>query len=231
MAANPCADLFLATRSAIFSGRNVDKTAKGDFVRGAVAAGQARNAIGAVATSNGVIGKAASAGVKSFDSLAKAHTALGYTAKAVNIASKYINPLLCLSGGVKVLKADDKKSEAIKQTLALGTMFSFEKTAKAFMTPSGRTFLSKFGISSQKGLFKHVMRAFEALDKLAGTNRWTKILIPMAKGLTYVGLSMTGYSLGSKISDKINEYRQQHPLINRPNYAQMAVGQNVDYKA
>ena len=201
--------IFDATRSTIFSTRNVDKTAHGDFVRAAVAVGQAKNAISAIANLDNMAGAITGAGIKKLGAVAESSKAVGYIAKGINWASNMVNPLISLSGIVKVGLADDKESEAIKQTLSLGTMFSVEKIAKLFMTPEGRAKLSKFNFAN-KGFIKKIMNVMQNIDNYSAAvskSKWGKIGIPLLKGCTYVCLSVAAYTLGSKISDKINEAR------------------------
>ena len=266
--------LYDATKATVFSKRNIDKTANGDIGRAAVAAGQIRNAVGAVAKLDNKVGKAASkltiafdksansvsfkdceSFKKIFDSLKSSKSASfkapinklnpqefanlaqankssitdaikildkstkgsklwGYTAKGVNLASKAVNPLICVSAGIKVARSEDKSSEAINQTYALTSMFGAERTAKLFLTPEGREKLVKFGFGD-KGISKKLMDTMARLDNMsnaAGASKYAKFGIPIIKGLGFVAASISGYALGSFIAGKINDSLKRQQL-------------------
>ena len=150
----------------------------------------------------------------SFTSLAKSGSALGYAAKGVNWASKHINPLICVSGAVKVAMADDKKSEAINQSSALTGMFAVEKATKLLQTTQGRAKLAKMGIGQNKFIQK-LMKAMNYIDKVAQNShsKWGRIGIPCLKGIGFVCMSIAGYSMGSYLGEKINEMRKDKTPI------------------
>ncbi len=202
--------LFDATKSAIFGTRNIDKTMNGDIIRAGVAAGQARNAVAAVSQFDSAIGHGAESWIKAIDTTAKSKSALGYVAKGVNFASNHVNKLLYLNGAVKTLTADDKVSEGINQTCAIGTMRLFEETSRALMTSAGRKALSKRAFA-QKGIVSKALDMMSRLDKYTQTagasSPLAKFGIPIAKGIAFVGLSIAGYSIGNKIGKAINSVR------------------------
>ena len=198
--------VFDITKNLIFSKRRINKGANGDFGSFAVAAGQIRNGVGAVAEIDNAVGKGAKYITNVFDATAKSSSALGYVAKGVNIVSKAVNPTIAAVSGIRVLCADDKTSMAINQAYALAGMFTFENASKLFLHPEGRAKLLKYGFGD-KGLVKHLMKAMAYVDKIAsnpGSSKWLRIGIPVAKGLGFVGMSILGYSLGSKIGNNIN---------------------------
>lgn len=203
--------LYNTAKAGVFSCRNVDKTVNGAPVRAAVAAGQVYNGVGAAAE----FSKSAKHWKNSIDAVAKTSSALGYLAKASMMASNVVNPLICVDGIVKIAKAkeEDKQSEAIKQVCSLGMMFGFERTAKTFMTSEGRAKFLKTSLGqTQKGktLLK-LMRKLDAFSVAAGkSSNWAKFGIPIVKGLSFVCMSIAGYSIGSKISDNINDYIKEN---------------------
>ncbi len=198
--------VFDITKNLIFSKRRINKGANGDFGSFAVAAGQIRNGVGAVAEIDNAVGKGAKYVTNVFDATAKTNSALGYVAKGINVVSKAVNPTIAAVSGIRVLCADDKTAMAISQAYALAGMFLFENTSKLFLHPEGRAKLLKYGFGD-KGIVKHLMNAMAHIDKIAGktgASKWAKIGIPVVKGIGFVGMSILGYQLGSKIGDNIN---------------------------
>jgi hypothetical protein len=95
--------MYSAIASTIFAVRNVDKARHGDIGRSAVAATQ-----GAGVISN----------VLKLDKIA-------------NVASKSVNPLIVVSGAIKVARSDDKITSIFTETGAIATMFAGEAIVKA----------------------------------------------------------------------------------------------------
>ena len=114
MAGEAITALYDITKNAIFSKRRLDKAANGDIGSYAVATGQIKKGIDAVAKFDNVVGHATSTATKAFDAGAKTTGALGYAVKSVNWAANHVNPLICVTSGIRVLRADDKGAEAIK---------------------------------------------------------------------------------------------------------------------
>jgi len=203
----PATFLYDLTKAGVFGYRNVDKTLSGDIVRGAVAAGQLNNAAIALSNSDGVFGNSAKIFTNGLNTAAKCNTVLGYTAKAVDWTSKHINPLICISGAVRVAQADDKKSEAIKQTSAISCMFGLEKTAKLFLTDEGQKKLISSNLSKNKYVSK-LLNFSQNLDKTAkaaGASKIAKFGIPIAKACAFIACSITGYKIGAALGDHIND--------------------------
>lgn len=174
--------------SVLFGIRNVDKATSGDNIaRTPVAVGQSANAVKAAAEYNSGIAK----GLKNFHA---STPFLKGCQKTVNFLSKNINPLICAAGVYKVVTADDKKSEAIHQTGALGTMFVAEKAYKALAD----TKQVKNTISNIKNL-----NCFKNLKNNIGDKKF-KLLSNILYGLGFVATSITGYNIGEKIAKKIS---------------------------
>ncbi len=116
--------------SLIFAYRNVGKTENGEIGRAPVAAAQGINVCGEVAKYNKAIAKGADAAVSVFENLAQKSKPVDYALKGVKWATKNVNPLICVSGGIKVAMAEDKASAAITEVAALSGMFAGESAAK-----------------------------------------------------------------------------------------------------
>lgn len=120
--------------STIFMFRNIGKVENGDIGRVPVAGAQCVNIFNEVAKYNKTVAKGTEAASNAFRSLAESSKVADYALKGVNWATKHINPLICVSGVVKVARTkDDKTSAAIEEASALGTMMAGEKCAKAIL--------------------------------------------------------------------------------------------------
>lgn len=152
--------------SLIFACRNVDKTQNGDIGRAPVAAAQTINVLGEVTKYNKALAKGAEATVSLFDNMAKKSKAVEYTVKGLNWATKNVNPLICISGGLKVAMSEDKTEAAVKEVAALSTMFAGEGIAKNVLPK----LIKKLPLGNKAGA--------------------------VAKGLLFVGASISSYALG-----------------------------------
>ena len=65
----------------------------------------------------------------------------------MSFTADHINPLICATGAVKVLTSDDKTDSAIREGLALSTMFASEAAAKKLI---GMPKTSKFNPDTMK---------------------------------------------------------------------------------
>lgn len=105
-------------------------------------------------------------------------------------ASKLVNPILCVASAARVVSAEDKKSEGIKEVGAMAGMFAFEGITKA-ATGIAATGKGYQAVSKALGLTKLV-------SKLPN-NKYTSIL----KAVIFVAASCTGFALGGKIGKAI----------------------------
>lgn len=70
---------------------------------------------------------------ESIKALSKGDKVLSGFGKAMRFAANNINPFICATGAVKVLTSDDKTDSAIREGLALPTMFLSERAAKSLL--------------------------------------------------------------------------------------------------
>lgn len=117
-------------RSGLFGLRNVDKTQQGHIGKCAVAGGQIRNAIVEARKYDGVVGETAKTAIEALKSLSQEQKVFDYAGKALNLAGKYINPLICVSAGIDVALADDKEKAFVENTFGLAGMFAVESMMK-----------------------------------------------------------------------------------------------------
>ena len=83
---------------------------------------------------NEKIAQGTESAVKAFEKLAESNKIVDYGLKATKWATKNINPMICISGGIKTLTSDDKVTTGIKETAAISTMFAGEKITKQALT-------------------------------------------------------------------------------------------------
>ena len=123
--------------SGIFCYRNykkaTDQSENGEKTRATVAFAQGAKIAEAVAKYTETPGNIAEKGINVFNEYAKKYKPLEYTGKAVNWATHNVNPLICISSGIKVLTSDDKVHSGITQVGALSGMFLGEGLMKLHM--------------------------------------------------------------------------------------------------
>lgn len=138
------------------------------------------------------------------------------TQKVINFTADHINPVICVTSGVKVLNSEDKPQATAEETIRLGTMFGAEAIAKRVVgMPYTKKVNGKNITFKREGLgeqfYNDVFSAKqkEALEQFAKTKTFVKYLPSAAKGLLFVGASIGGYKLGDKIVNNIFVPEQQ----------------------
>lgn len=185
-----------ALSSAIFCVRNVDKTKHGEIGRSAVAVGQGKKVIDSIMKLDNQLGKGATKAVETVINFSGKSKALRTIGKGVKFASEHVNPLICLSSGIKVAMSDDKKTTLIKETGALSGMFLAEKCTKKVLGGilDSKT-LTQF---CEKGMKAAEAKGYKAIGKLI------KASPAIVKGGLFVAASISGYNLGLKLAQKIS---------------------------
>lgn len=184
--------------SGIFCYRNIkkatDDSENGEKSRSTVAFAQGAKLVEAVTKYNDETAKTAKSALSVFDKYAKQYKAVDYAGKAVNWATHNVNPLICMSSGVKVLTSDDKVHTGITQLGALSGMFLGEGLIKLhkdkIINEENVTNIVK-KLQNTKGL----KTVCENLLKSGNCGKAASII----KGLLFVGGSITSYSIGEKI--------------------------------
>lgn len=125
---------------------------------------------------------------------------LNGTGKVLKYTADHINPIICVTSGIKVLGSEDKVDTAAREVIALPSMFLAEKLARKAI---GMPTFSKGKATSQKAFFENQIRTFDdycqrnkLFDKVS-----LKYLPGVTKGLFFVGASIAGYKLGNKVAD------------------------------
>jgi len=176
--------------SMIFCCRNVDKVEyENKMGRLPVAIAQANNVFQAVQELDNVVGKKAKNASTILRDFAKEEKALSYVGKGVQFLSKHVNPIICVSSAVDVLKADDQQTALLTAGGGLGAMFVAESQMKKHLDKVPKMkFMEK--------ITEHVM-------KFAKSHRCEKGLPAIAHGVAFVIGSCCAYSLGEKFGSVV----------------------------
>jgi len=177
-------------RTAIFSGRNIDKSANGKAREGA-ALGQTKNLFDELAKFEGKIGNGAKTALNALKEFSRSSKPLEYAGVAADFASKHVNPLICVSSGIDVLMSDDKEYALATNAAGLGAMFGVEHLMKQHLGDV---------IDSVKTDVLKIKDSYKTVDKVvsfaqrAGKGKLT----PIIKGVAFVVGSCAAYSAGEK---------------------------------
>lgn len=185
--------------STIFAVRNVDKFENGDIGRLPVASAQFINVFNNISKYNATIAKGTEGALKIFNSLAEHSKFVDYTGKAVTWATKNVNPMICASGGLKVLMAEDKPKAAVVETTSLATMFAGEKLMKTAILD---VIMDSKPVNSAVNGLKNAKITKPLMNMISKYNAGGK-LGAIARGVMFVGASIASYSVGQKIGEDL----------------------------
>lgn len=122
------------------------------------------------------------------------------TGTVLSAVSNNINPFICLTSGVKVLGAKDKKDAAAREAINLPLMFAFEGATKHIL-----------GMGEKEGLYKNIPFLKNTAEMFTNYCKNNKLFgkIPMtfapqiAQGLIFAGMSIAGYKTGVAIGNAL----------------------------
>lgn len=198
-----------ALSSAIFCVRNVDKTKHGEVGRSAVAVGQAKKVVDSVMKIDGKIGKGTTKAIENVINFSNKSKTLQFSGKIIKFASDNINPLICVSSGIKVAMAEDKETTFINEAGALSGMFLAEKHAKKGLN---KLFESKTVTElCEKGVKAADAKGYKAISSAIKSSP------TVLKGLFFVFASIGGYTIGSKIAKKITHTNENENIFAKTN--------------
>ena len=221
------------TSSLIFSTRRANKAVNSDNIvvtigNADVASGQVKNALDGMSalskeTKSGLLAgfKGAHEAIKD---LSKEGSFFEGAGKVIGFTADHVNPVITAVSGVKVLCSDDKESALIEEGCALGGMFAFEGAAKNILElpkiekdkitgekiskPRVAFYKSNAMLKTQSAKMEKAVQEYCSTKKL-----FNKISLKgapaVAKGLTFVTASISGWALGEKAGNKINELRKE----------------------
>ncbi len=199
--------MYSVAASSFFALRNVDKTKnkEGEIGRSAVAVGQTVGVLQEIAKLDGAVAKTARSALSVFSDLAKESSTFKYAGKVTQFAVNNVNPLICVSGVIKTALSDDKVQTGVTEACALGSMFVWEESTKAYYKDIINSEKCKNLIknASENKLFKPLFSFIEK-HKLQGKAG------ALVKALTFVTASITGYTIGENygkdLAGKVKNY-------------------------
>jgi len=175
-----------------FSARNVDKAVRKDEIpRGLIAVGQVGNAVNSIMALDNAIGKSAKTAVDILEKYSKQEKLLSYAGQGVKFISDHINPLLCISAGIKVLRSDDKETALVQETAAMSAMFAGEALMKKHMDK----------IVKVEGIDK-------IADKVVAYSSKTKargVIPSVIKGTAFVAGSILASTIGRQVGTLVTD--------------------------
>lgn len=134
------------------------------------------------------------------------------TMKVLDFTADHINPIICVTSGIKVLNSDDKLDCAAREVTALTSMFAFEGAAKHILgMPYTKKVNGKNVTFQRQALYKKspfVEKQVAAMKDYCATKKlFNKIslkAVPGAlKGLGFVFASIAGYKLGMATANAV----------------------------
>lgn len=203
--------MYSAVASSFFALRNAKKTENGEVGRSAVALGQTAGVIQEIAKYDGAIASTARSACSIFSDLSKHNKAFEYAGKFTKFAVNNVNPLICVSGGIKTLTSDDKVKTGITEVAALSAMFLGEGLTKKHYKEivNSATVKSIVEKVSTSKILKPLVECFKR-SKLNGKAGM------IMKGLTFVAASMTSYAIGEHIGKDIAEDVKKELGLGKP---------------
>lgn len=190
-----------------------------------IAAGQTLKGTRAMATMNGanINQKTVEGAADTIKTVSKTNKVLSGLGKVVKFTADNINPIICVTSGVKVLNSDDKLDEGLREGGALTAMFAGEGFTKKFVgMPYTTKENGKVVNHSREALYRtndickklHLDKQADAMKDYCATKKlFNKISLKgvpgVLKGLTFVGASIGSYQAGDAIMNSILGDRKQ----------------------
>lgn len=148
---------------------------------------------------------------ESIKSLSKTNKVVNCVGKVLSYTADHINPIICVTGAVKVATADDKKKAGIEEGCGLGTMFAFEAGAKKLI---GMPMISKFDnknmVVEKDGVYKLV----KGSKKLIAKDGQYKILNGKKLVVTRKGLYENNLFLKKQV-EAFKDYCETTKFLNK----------------
>ena len=203
--------MYSTLASTIFAYRNYDKAANGDVGRGAVAAAQAAGVIQEVAKYDGLVANGARSATSVFSHLAQQNKAFEYAGKVTKFAVNNVNPLICVSAGIKTAMSDDKVKTGITEATALTAMFAGEGLTKLNYGKiiNSKAFKNLLEKASKQKFLEPVFK-FITKHKLQGK------IGTVVKAITFIAASMGSYAIGHKYGEELSNRVKANLNIKTP---------------
>ncbi len=148
---------------------------------------------------------------ESIKALFKTNNLVKGVGKVLSYTADHINPVICATGAVKVLTADDKADAAVKESLALGTMFASEAAAKKIIgMPIVNKFNSKIMSIENDGVYKLT----DGTKKLIAKNGQYKIINGKKLVISRKGLYKKNPFFDKQV-DALKDYCETTKVLNK----------------
>lgn len=207
------------TSSGIFSTRRANSAANASnpFVGAMnmdIAGGQVLNAAKGVSNiakySEGSISSGIVSAEESIRNLAKTDKIVGGVSKVLNFTADNINPLICVTSGLKVATSDNKEEALVEEGCALGAMFGSEALAKSVIgIPKTMKFNEKTMTEKADGIYKLVNGKEELIAKKGEYKLSGKQLVINRDGL------FKNIPWLKKQAEAIKDYSETKKVFNR----------------
>lgn len=185
--------------TAIFDIRNIGKVSHGDKGRIGAAAAQTTNLVNAASKSSiEPLQKGATTILNYVDDAGNLVGVTNAASKVTSVASKAVNPLLCVASGMRVLNDEDQYAALIEETCAMGTMFAGEKLFKTLVVNpvSGKEVKASTELAG-----KIASSIQDATKNLSGGK---KKLLAIAADVALVGVSIFAFDTGKKVGKMLS---------------------------
>lgn len=178
----------------LFCAKNMNKAENGHSSKLLPASAQLAKIGKEISKLDNTVGKGARTAVDALKGAVKNEKLFEFAGKAVDLASKSVNPLICVSAGVDALTADDKQSALIANTAAVASMLTFEdKIMKPYLK----------GTLEDIAKIKGIDKISEDIMKAASKYKHGGKLPAIIEGATFVLGSGLAYSVGQKFGSVV----------------------------
>lgn len=169
---------------------------------------------------------------KGFENLEKSSKFFKGIGTVTKFVADHINPIICVTSGVKVLSSKDKGEALVTEGLALSGMFGAERLAKQVlgMPITKRNAQGIRETISRQALYHNnpfIEKQVNALKDYCATKKLfnkisLKALPGVLKGTLFVLASIGGYKLGTYVADTIlaKNKKEQQPMVMKYNFIQ-----------
>lgn len=190
--------MFSPVASGIFAFRNVGKTESGEIGRAPVAVGQFAGVIKEIGKYDKTIAMGTKNAMQILQEVAGDSQALKYAGRTVEFLSNHINPLICVSSGIKVAMSDDKEKTLKEEVGSLAFMFTGEHLiSKNYdKIANSKAVTNAIDKMSKSSLFKPM---FKAIEK----NKWGGKIGAIIKGLSFVTVSIGSSCVGLELTKSL----------------------------
>ncbi|MDD3237009.1 MAG: hypothetical protein PHV37_02800 [Candidatus Gastranaerophilales bacterium] len=190
-----------AFASAIFIARNTDKVKHGDIGRAPVILAQTGSLVDKVSKLDNSVGKTTKTALDAFEK------STSFGSKALNVAGKLVNPLLIGAAGIRVATSENKEATLYHEAGGMSAMFAAEKLMKS---KTAKEIVRQKGDNLTEFALEKLGKNIKTIGNMSAKSK-NKVMMAtgfILSGLAFVGASMLGYDLGSKVGD--SAYQKKH---------------------